>query len=70
MYQRLEDLFESVRTSNSYVSAFDASVFDGKYVTGGVSAELLSRIDEERRDETRQSTGGAVLKFSRKPVHQ
>ncbi len=70
MYQRLEDLFESVRTSNSYVSAFDASVFDGKYVTGGVSAELLSRIDEERRDETRQPTGGAVLKFSRKPVHR
>ena len=68
LYQRLDDLIESVRTVNSDVVSFEASVFDGHYITGDVSPEFLSRIDAERRDEMRTPEGASLLEFSRKSV--
>ena len=68
LYQRLDDLIESIRTVNSDVVSFEASVFDGHYITGDVSPEFLSRIDAERRDETRTPEGASLLEFSRKSV--
>ena len=66
LYQRLDDLIESVKTRNSVVGSFETSVFDGQYITGGVSTEMLSRIDQERRDKNRDSKGASLLKFSKK----
>ncbi len=67
-YQRLDDLIESVTTTNSAVDSFDTSVFDGNYITGGVTAQVLSRIDSERRDTNREPQTGSVLEFPKKTV--
>ena len=49
-YQDLEALIEDVRACNPAVKNFDASCFDGKYITGGVSPEYLAVIEASRRD--------------------
>jgi amidophosphoribosyltransferase len=53
-YQELSDLVEDVRRCNPQIKNFDASCFDGNYITGGVSAEYLAGIEASRHDgETR-----------------
>ncbi len=64
LYQRLEDLIESVMTTNSDVKQFETSVFDGKYITGDVSAEYLAELNHERADNKRQSEN--VVSFEKK----
>ena len=66
LYQRLEDLIESVRTTNSDVGKFETSVFSGEYVTGDVLPEYLSKISEERRDSNRELEGASLLEFTAK----
>lgn len=66
LYQRLEDLVESVRTTNSDVASFEMSVFDGHYVTGDVSSEYLARLDQERKDANRKPEGASLLPFGTK----
>ena len=66
LYQRLDDLVESVRTTNSDVNSFEMSVFDGQYVTGDVSSEYLSRINQERKDSSRKPEGASLLEFTTK----
>ena len=58
-YQDLDASLEDVRACNPAVQNFDASCFDGKYITGGVSAEYLAGIEANRHDgETRMAGGG------------
>jgi amidophosphoribosyltransferase len=53
-YQDLADLVQDVRKCNPGIRRFDASCFDGDYITGGVSAEYLADIEANRADgETR-----------------
>ncbi|MDE0309494.1 MAG: amidophosphoribosyltransferase [Acidiferrobacterales bacterium] len=66
LYQRLEDLIESVRTTNSDVDVFETSVFSGEYVTGDVLPEYLSKISEERKDSNREQEGASLLEFKTK----
>ncbi len=66
LYQRLEDLIESVRTTNSDVGTFETSVFSGEYVTGDVLPEYLSKISEERKDSNRKLEGASLLEFKAK----
>ena len=47
-YQELADLIEDVRACNPRITQFDASCFDGNYITGGVSAEYLAGIEANR----------------------
>ncbi len=55
-YQELDDLVKDIRQCNPAITVFDASCFDGKYITGGVSDEYLAGIESSRRDgETRGS---------------
>ena len=54
-YQTLSDLQESVNRGNSRLSRFDASCFDGQYVTGGVTSDYLSRIEADRNDSAKMS---------------
>jgi amidophosphoribosyltransferase len=52
-YQELPDLIEDVRACNPLIKQFDASCFDGNYITGGVSAEYLAGIEANRTEQTR-----------------
>jgi amidophosphoribosyltransferase len=50
IYQDLEDLKASITKSNPRLTEFDASCFDGEYVTGDVDAAYLNRIESARSD--------------------
>ena len=52
IYQDLEALKDAVRAVNPRLKRFEASCFDGIYVTGDVTPEYLSQLAGER-DETR-----------------
>jgi amidophosphoribosyltransferase len=55
-YQELSDLVADVKRCNPNIKNFDASCFDGNYITGGVSAEYLANIEATRHDgETRDA---------------
>jgi amidophosphoribosyltransferase len=61
-YQDLPDLIADVRACNPHISRFDASCFDGEYVTGGVSAAYLASIEANRIEgETAAQSGQATL---------
>ncbi|XOV88381.1 MAG: amidophosphoribosyltransferase [Pseudomonadota bacterium] len=55
VYQDLEDLKACALGINQQVEEFDCSVFDGKYVTGGVDEAYLSRIESMRNDQAKTS---------------
>src|ERR1700752_1234890 len=48
IYQDLEALKRAVRGANPKLKDFDASCFDGYYVTGDVTADYLSHLAQER----------------------
>jgi amidophosphoribosyltransferase len=48
VYQDLEDLKESVRKANPAIQQFDASCFDGHYITGDITPEYLNSIEAAR----------------------
>jgi amidophosphoribosyltransferase len=54
IYQDLSDLVEAVRKGNPRIERFDSSCFSGEYVTGGVTAEYLARLEQMRSDEARR----------------
>ena len=53
IYQDLEDLVEAAHEGNVNIKQFDASCFDGKYVTGDVHPEYLQRIEQQRNDSAK-----------------
>ena len=57
IYQRLDALKDAVRETNPALSSFEASCFDGKYITGDVTPEYLSQLAADR-DETRGEGDG------------
>ena len=62
IYQDLEDLIEAARGGNPSIKRFDASCFDGKYVTGDVHKEYLERIERQRNDDAKtQRSGTGVI---------
>jgi amidophosphoribosyltransferase len=54
-YQDLEDLIAAVREGNPAITRFDASCFDGKYVTGDVTGDFLCAMAGKRNDRARAS---------------
>ncbi|QGZ39086.1 amidophosphoribosyltransferase [Pseudoduganella flava] len=50
VYQDLEDLKKSISDVNPALTSFEASCFDGKYITGDVSPEYLDRIEHARHN--------------------
>ncbi len=50
IYQDLQDLIDTCREGNPDITRYDTSVFDGHYVTGGIDAHYLERLDSERND--------------------
>ena len=55
VYQNLDDLILSVKEENSPIEKFDASCFDGQYVTEDVSQDYLKELDSIRNDASKQS---------------
>ena len=48
VYQDLADLIAAVRSVNPRIERFDASCFDGCYITGDVSEDYLARLEGQR----------------------
>ncbi len=48
VYQDLEGLKDAVRAANPNLVNFEASCFDGKYITGDITADYLSNLAVER----------------------
>ena len=60
IYQDLEDLQACAAGINEKIDGFDCSVFNGEYVTEGVNARYLERIEQQRNDQAKQQrVGGA-----------
>src|SRR6478736_4998926 len=57
VYQELEALKEAVRDGNPRLADFEASCFDGKYITGDITPDYLSQLAVERN----QARGDADL---------
>lgn len=63
IYQDLADMQQSVRDLNPRMTRFEASCFDGEYVTGDITAEYLARLGQSR-SEAGQEEGASGLKFN------
>ncbi|BBJ24631.1 amidophosphoribosyltransferase [Candidatus Nitrotoga sp. AM1P] len=50
VYQDLDDLKAAVRKTNQDIQYFDASCFDGDYITGDVTSEYLDAIEAAREN--------------------
>ena len=50
IYQDLPDLIAAVKAVNPHLKQFDASCFDGKYITGDVSEAYLNRLEGQRNN--------------------
>ncbi|KUP92213.1 amidophosphoribosyltransferase [Tritonibacter horizontis] len=48
-YQKLEDLVWAAKEGNAEIESFDCSCFDGKYITGSVSADYLNSLENSSR---------------------
>jgi len=58
IYQDLDDLIDAVRKKGRVaVDRFDASVFNGDYVTGDVDEEYLRKLEMRRNDSAKQTQG-------------
>jgi amidophosphoribosyltransferase len=55
IYQDLEALKEAVRGINPKLVDFEASCFDGKYITGDITADYLSHLAVERGEARGQA---------------
>lgn len=50
IYQDLEALKAAVHALNPSITVFETSCFDGCYITGDVSAEYLSSVENQRSE--------------------
>lgn len=61
IYQEMQDLIRSCREINPEITSFDCSVFNGEYVTGGVDAAYLDRLERLRNDNAKAKKLGKKL---------
>ncbi len=69
IYQDLEDLVEAAQEGNQSIKQFDASCFDGKYVTGDVHREYLERIEQQRNDQAKSERATTNVTSSEVNTH-
>ncbi|MHA7681154.1 amidophosphoribosyltransferase [Cupriavidus sp. PET2-C1] len=58
VYQDVEAMKQAVRDINPKLNDFDASCFDGHYVTGDIDEAYLERLETARSQADRDGTGG------------
>ena len=63
VYQDLHDMQLAVRDLNPKLSRFEASCFDGEYITGDITAEYLARLGQSRA-ESGDGEGASGLQFN------
>jgi amidophosphoribosyltransferase len=63
IYQDLDDLKRAVSKANARITSFDASCFDGHYITGDVTPDYLNRI------EARRNRGRAIDHVNQMPLN-
>ncbi|PID61544.1 MAG: amidophosphoribosyltransferase [Gammaproteobacteria bacterium] len=59
IYQSLDDLEAAVRHSRDLVDGFEASCFDGDYVTGDIDSDYLQSLEIRRSDQAKKVSRGA-----------
>ncbi len=64
IYQELDALKDAIRKLNPGLEAFEASCFDGRYVTGDITSDYLDNLAVER-DEGRGQQEGDLLDDAR-----
>lgn len=70
VYQDVEDLKNAIRDTNPNLKEFEASCFDGNYITGDVTTDYLDRIESARlapqsaslRDAASEALEGGVAR--------
>jgi len=67
IYQELGALKRAVRGANPRLSEFEASCFDGRYVTGDITADYLSNL-ADHRDEGRGNDDPDLVDAAREGV--
>ena len=58
-YQQLDDLVASVAGAGAGPQRFDLSIFNGEYVTGGVSEDYLASLSARRMEQASERLGVA-----------
>lgn len=48
-YQNLEDLITAASEGNKEIKCFDASCFNGEYITGDITPEYLAKLESSKR---------------------
>lgn len=61
VYQDLAALKQAVRDLNPALTQFDTSCFDGKYITGDVSADYLASVEDARGKSSREEPDAGQL---------
>jgi amidophosphoribosyltransferase len=64
IYQDIEDLKRAVRSDSTHLDGFEASCFDGVYITGDVTPAYLDRIERARLATPPVSEGGGLSQLS------
>jgi amidophosphoribosyltransferase len=64
IYQELEALKRAVRDANPRLAEFDASCFDGRYITGDITSDYLTQL-ADGRDEDRGQDDPDLLEPAR-----
>jgi len=63
LYQDVADMKQAVRDINPALASFEASCFDGNYITGNITPEYLDRVERARlmpdAQSDRDAGGGA-----------
>ncbi|MDP1633889.1 MAG: amidophosphoribosyltransferase, partial [Gallionellaceae bacterium] len=52
IYQGLADLKAAVQKANPLISGFDASCFDGNYITGDITEQYLNKVEARRSGQS------------------
>ena len=66
IYQDLDALKNAVRAANPKLVNFESSCFDGRYITGDITADYLSQLAYER-DEARGQAEADLLEEEKQP---
>ncbi|MGH8821808.1 MAG: amidophosphoribosyltransferase, partial [Rhodoferax sp.] len=48
IYQDVDAMKKAIGSLNPQIAGFDASCFDGVYVTGDITSDAIARLNEQR----------------------
>ena len=60
IYQDLQDMQQAVTDLNPALTRFEASCFDGQYITGDITAEYLERLGQSRGSSGDEESSGGL----------